>query len=73
MVLLGRREHTIKRNIEVLLIRSKKIGLTVNADKTKHIFMSRDQNVGQSHSIKTDNSSFEGVGEFKYLGTTLKN
>jgi len=35
--------------------------------------MSRDQNVGRSHSIKTDNSSFERVEEFKYLGTTLTN
>jgi len=33
--------------------------------------MSRDQNAEQSHSIKTDNSSFERVEEFKYLGTTL--
>ena len=35
--------------------------------------MSRDQNSGQSHNIKTDNSSFEKVEEFKYLGTTLTN
>ena len=35
--------------------------------------MSRDQNIGRSQSIKTDNSSFERVEEFKYLGTTLTN
>jgi len=35
--------------------------------------MSRDQNAGQSHSMKIDNSSFERVKEFKYLGTTLTN
>ena len=35
--------------------------------------MSGDQNAGQSHSIKTDNSSFERVEEIKYLGTTLTN
>jgi len=33
--------------------------------------MSPDQNARQSPSIKTDNSSFERVEEFKYLGTTL--
>jgi hypothetical protein len=33
--------------------------------------MSRDQTAGRSHSVKDDNSSFEGVGEFKYLGTVL--
>jgi len=31
------------------------------------------QNAGQNHSIKIDNSSFERVEEFKYLGTTLTN
>jgi hypothetical protein len=35
--------------------------------------MSQDQNAGQSHSIKTDNSSIERVEELKYLGTTLTN
>jgi len=43
----------------------------VNADKTKYMITSRYQNAGQSHNIKIDNSSFEGVEEFKYLGTTL--
>jgi len=33
--------------------------------------MSRDQNAGQNHSIKSDNSSFEMVEEFICLGTTL--
>ena len=35
------------------------------------MIMSRDQNAGRSHSMKTDNSSIERVEEFKYLGTTL--
>jgi len=35
--------------------------------------MSRDQNAGQNHSMKTDNSFFERVKEFKYFGTTLTN
>ena len=33
--------------------------------------MSRDQNAGQNHSVRIDNSTFERVEEFKYLGTTL--
>jgi hypothetical protein len=33
--------------------------------------MSRDQNAGRSHSIKLDNSSFERVEQFGYLGTAL--
>jgi hypothetical protein len=48
-------------------VASKEIRLEVNADKTKYMVMSQDQNAGQSHSIKTDNSSVERVEEFKYL------
>jgi len=33
--------------------------------------MSRDQNTGRSRNIKTDNSSFARVEQFKYLGKTL--
>jgi len=54
-------------------VASKEIGLEVNADKTKYVVMFRNQNAGRSHSIKYDNSSFERVKEFKYLGTTLTN
>jgi len=35
--------------------------------------MSQHQNAGLNQSVKTDNSSFERVEEFKYLGTTLTN
>ena len=34
---------------------------------------SRDQNAGRMHSVRTDNSTFDRVEEFKYLGTTLTN
>ena len=37
------------------------------------MFMSRDQNAGRIHIVRIDNSSFERVEEFKYLGTTLTN
>jgi hypothetical protein len=33
--------------------------------------MPRDQNAGRSHNVKIDNSFFERVEEFKYLGTML--
>jgi len=51
---------------------SKENVLKVNADKSKYMVMSRDQNAGRCHSIATDNSSFERVEDFKYLGKTLK-
>ena len=68
---MGGNVHTIKRNAEALVGASRETGLEVNADKTKHLVMSRDQNAGRSDSIKTDNKSFERVEEFKYLGKTL--
>ena len=35
--------------------------------------MSRDQNAGRIQSVRMDNTTFERVEEFKYLGTTLTN
>ena len=58
----------MKKNTEVFLFGSKEIGLEVNADKTKYMVMSHDESAGWSHNIKIDNSSFEKVEDFKYLG-----
>jgi len=71
--MLGGSVHTIKKNTEALVVASKEIGLQVNADKTKYIVMSRDQNAGRSHSIINDNSSLEMVEQFRYFVTHLTN
>jgi len=71
--ILGGSVHTTNENAETLIVASREIGLEVNADKTKCMVMSRGQNVGRSHSIKTDNSSFERVEKFKCMETTLTN
>jgi len=63
--------YILSRKHTTLLFASKEIGQKVRADKIQNIFMSRDQNAGQSH--KTDNSSFERVEQLRYLGTTTKN
>ena len=52
---------------------SKETGLDEYTDKTKYTVISQDQNAGRSHNMKNDNTSFEMVEEFKYLGTTLTN
>jgi len=52
--------HTVKENVEAFVVANKKIGLDVNADKTKHMVMSRDQNAGRSHSIMTDHRCLKG-------------
>jgi hypothetical protein len=69
--ILGASVHTVKENVEALVVATKEIGLEVNADKTKYMVMSRDRNARRGHSLKIDNSSTERVEEFKYLGTTL--
>ena len=41
---LGGSERTIKENAIALVVASTEIGLEVNADKSKYMVMSRDQN-----------------------------
>ena len=60
-------------NAEALIVTSKEVGLEVNADKTKYMVMSPDQNAGRSHNIKTDNRAVERVEEFKYLEIFITN
>jgi len=67
---MGGNVHTVERNTKALLASSKKTRLEVNADEVKYMVMSRNKTAGRSKRIKTDNSSFERVEEFKYLGTT---
>ena len=71
--ILGGGIHTLKENAEALVAATREIGLEVSADKTKYMVMSRDQHAGQNHSVRIDNSTFERVKDFKYLGTTLTN
>ena len=59
--------HILKENAEALVAATRKIGLQVSADKTKYIVMSRDKSAGRIQSVRTDNSTFEMVEEFKYV------
>ena len=63
VTILGGSIRAVKEKAEALLVAAKEIGLEVNADKTKYMVMSRDQNAGRTHSMKIDNSSFEMVDE----------
>ena len=69
MNILSEGIHTTKKNTEALVIVSKEIDLDVNAEKTKHMVISRDKNVRQNSNIKTGNKSFERVEQLKYLRT----
>jgi len=61
---LGGSEHTVKENAEKLVAACKEIGLEVNGDKTKYMFMSGDKNAERIHSVKI---LFEMMEEIKYL------
>jgi hypothetical protein len=63
--LVSDRENTIKENSETLLEAGRDIGLEINAEKTKHMIMSRYPNSGQNQNIRIPNERFEMVAKFK--------
>ena len=69
--ILGGSIHTLKENAEALVAATREIELEVSADKTKYMVMSRDQNAGRNHRVRIDNSTFERVEEFIYLGNNF--
>ena len=66
---LGGSLRTIEENTTVSVVSSKEVGL----DKTRCMVISRDQNAGQSQTRIIDNSSFEKIGVFRYLGHNFNN
>ena len=66
--ILGGSIPTLKENAEALVAANREIGLEISADKTKNMVMSRDQNAGRNYSVRVNNSTFERVEEFIYLG-----
>jgi hypothetical protein len=72
--ILGGSIHTIKKNINALVVACKEIGLEVDDDKTEHMVVSQDQNAGRSHNIKVYKYiSFKMAEYFKYWGKILTN
>jgi hypothetical protein len=61
----------MKKNAKTLTDASKEVGLEVNAEKTKYIWMYRYQIAGQNHDINTANRSFENMALFRYFGRTV--
>jgi hypothetical protein len=69
--ILGGTVYVTQKNTESLVVAIKETGLEVNADKTKYIVISRDQNAGRSHSTNSDSNFCERVEPFRYLGTIV--
>jgi len=63
--------QTITKNTVDLVVASRETGLEANAEKTKFMLMSRDQNAVQNPSTKIDNKSQERFEQLKYLGTIV--
>jgi hypothetical protein len=62
MSLLGDNVDIVEKNTETLIdVSSKEVGLEVNTENTKHLFMSGHQNPGQNHYINRAIRSFENV------------
>jgi hypothetical protein len=71
--LLGDNIDTIKRNTQTLIDTSKEVGLEVNTEITKYMFLSCQQNVRKNHDIKIANRYFENVAQLRYLEATGTN
>jgi hypothetical protein len=56
--LLGDNIDTIKKNTETPIDVSKEVSLEVNAERTKYMLVSRQQNAGQNHNIKIGDRTF---------------
>jgi hypothetical protein len=71
--LLGDNMDTIKKSTKTVIDASKEVGLEINIEKTKYMYLSRHQNTGQNSDIEIANRSFENILHFKYWGSTVKN
>jgi hypothetical protein len=50
---------------------NKEVGLKLNLEKTKFMFVSHHQNAGQNRNIQIANRMSEHVSQFKYFGMTV--
>lgn len=73
IALIAKREDVLRENFITLEKSAKKVGLTINENKTKYMTMSRRANRRNRQNYTIGDYNFEGVKEFTYLGTQLNN
>jgi hypothetical protein len=71
--LMGENVNAIRKRAAALLLADKEDRLEANYEDAGYMLLSRQQNAGQNHNMKTTNKSFQNVATFKYYGTTLAN
>lgn len=63
---LSESSYSVNRNTSALSADVDAVGLEVNAEWLKDMHISREQNAGQNHQIRTGNESFEVVAVFRH-------
>jgi hypothetical protein len=58
--ILGGSVHTVKENVEALVVATKETGLEVNADKTKYMIMSREHRARCTRQSPTESDDTRG-------------
>jgi hypothetical protein len=71
--LLKENTHSYKKDEKALLVASKEVGLGVNSEQNKRMFMFREYNAGGCGNMKIQNIVLENVGEPSYLEKTQTN
>jgi len=71
IIITGNTRTEVQMNVKKLMKASKNMGLVVNVEKTKYMIVTRRSE--DCSNLKVENSKFEQVKEFKYLGVTLNN
>jgi len=69
IIILGDIKNEIINTTESLINSSKKMGLSINEDKTKYLIMSR--NVVNKSNLRVRPYCLEQVNNFKYLGVNI--
>lgn len=74
IALISHSMRELEENFMILERETRKLGLVINENKTKYMFMSSKPNENvQQHSISLLNYTFEIVNSFNYLGAVINN
>jgi hypothetical protein len=65
--------NIIEKKTEALLHTGMELGLEVNVEKTRYMFVCHHQNAGQNPNIKLNNKSFKTVAKCKCMKMTVAN